>query len=58
MKKRTIEDIDIEIDELELEILDIKRSISEDSPDWREEQRKKTGDLGPRSVRHALNRYS
>ena len=47
MKKRTIEDIDAEIDELDLEILNIKQSISEDGPDWREPHRRKTGDLVP-----------
>jgi hypothetical protein len=47
MKKRTIEDIDIEIDELDDKIDDIKESISEDEPEWREGHRRKTGDLAP-----------
>ena len=36
MKKRTIADIDEDIDNIELEILEIKKTISEDGPDWRE----------------------
>jgi hypothetical protein len=47
MKKRTILDIDQEIDERELEILDVLRSIHEDEPDWREPHRRRTGDLAP-----------
>jgi hypothetical protein len=46
MKKRTTEDIDIEIEEIELESLDLKKSIHEDEPDWREPLRRKTGDIG------------
>jgi hypothetical protein len=47
MKKRTVDDIQEEIDTVELAILDLKKSIHEDGPDWREGQRKKTGDLAP-----------
>jgi hypothetical protein len=47
MKKRTVDDIQEEIDDVELDILDLKKSIHEDEPDWREEQRKKTRDLAP-----------
>jgi hypothetical protein len=47
MKRRTIDDINIEIEELELQILDIKTSIHEDEPDWREDWRRKTRDIGP-----------
>ena len=45
MKKRTIEDITEEIDEIELQILDVMKSIHEDEPDYREPWRRKTGDL-------------
>ena len=47
MQKRTITDIEIEIDDLKLEILDLWKSIHEDEPDWREAHRRKTGDIGP-----------
>jgi hypothetical protein len=47
MKKRTIEDIDIEIEELDDNIDDLKGSISEDGPAWREEWRGGTRDLAP-----------
>jgi len=47
MQKRTITDIEIEIDDLKLEILDLLKSIHEDEPDWREAHRRKTGDIGP-----------
>ena len=47
MEKRTLEDVDEEIDDVELEILDLKKSIHEDEPDWREPWRRGTGDIGP-----------
>ena len=47
MKRRTLDVIDAEITDLELQILDIKKSIHEDAPDWREPWRRKTGDIGP-----------
>lgn len=46
MAKRTLADIDIEIEETELEILDLKKSIHDDEPDWREAHRLKTRDIG------------
>lgn len=45
--RRTLEDIDEEIDDLKQRILGIKKSIHEDEPDWREPWRRKTGDLAP-----------
>ena len=45
MRKRTTEDIREEIDEIELQILDVMKSIHEDEPDYREPWRRKTGDL-------------
>jgi hypothetical protein len=47
MKRRTILEIEEEIDEIELQILDVKKSIHEDEPDWREPHRRRTGDLAP-----------
>jgi hypothetical protein len=47
MKRRTIDEINIEIEELKLIILDVKATIHEDEPDWREPTRRKTGDIGP-----------
>ena len=47
MKRRTSEDVDVEIDEIDDEIDEVKKSISLDGPDWREEWRKRTQDLAP-----------
>ena len=47
MQNRTITDIEIETDEIELEILNVLKSIHEDEPDWREPHRRRTGDIGP-----------
>lgn len=47
MKTRTIDDIDEEIAAIELDILDVKKTIHEDGPDWREVHRRKTRDIGP-----------
>ena len=45
MNKRPIDDINEEIDEIELQILDVMKSIHEDEPDRREIWRRGRGDL-------------
>jgi len=47
MRKRTINDIDQETEDFELQILDLLKTIHEDEPDWREPHRRRTGDIGP-----------